>query len=570
MKLNKSILLGYSLLITLPLLLATSLRQAYAASLVWDGGGSDELFSNALNWSGDVAPVNGDSISIPYDVIFAGACSADVTLTNDLDANTVTLAGVQFTNTRPDNCYSRVVIAGNIIKLSGDVISSVIAFLPAARIESGLTVTAPITIQDISVTGPFAIGSNDVTVLNSKLIDISGSGDITVDGHEPIEAKGGGDCSPVAVPSPFSGDGSGFSGSIKVQSDGAVSIVKQISDVSRHASSIIKEVDGNLAFQLDNEQDMSIGTSMTFKGGSVSANQLGDASCNPSSTPRTITLSGDIIFTADTDFSLIDANIKFSGAVTGKEFVKVASGGNGTITFPDNTSISSGLKVTIIDGSTINCYQYTTQANNKTVVNADCSGEIGRVVEYPAEFQGILGGTGKVGHIKILSGGVLAPGNSAGCLSTGNLTMTSGSVYDFEVGGTTECSEYDQIKVGGVVDLGNGTLNLVHYGGFKTNKGQSFKVVDNDGSDAVIGTFKDLAEGATLSVDGAIFKITYVGGDGNDVVLTVISASTPNTGSYPLINSPALLVVIAGSTAALVIRSKNKFWAGRASRSKRP
>ena len=39
---------------------------------------------------------------------------------------------------------------------------------------------------------------------------------------------------------------------------------------------------------------------------------------------------------------------------------------------------------------------------------------------------------------------------------------------------------------------------------------------------AVDGTFQDLPEGATFLVDGQRFRITYRGGDGNDVVLTAI------------------------------------------------
>ena len=42
----------------------------------------------------------------------------------------------------------------------------------------------------------------------------------------------------------------------------------------------------------------------------------------------------------------------------------------------------------------------------------------------------------------------------------------------------------------------------------------------NDGSDAVSGTFAGLAQGATTDIGGNAFTISYVGGDGNDVVLT--------------------------------------------------
>jgi hypothetical protein len=49
-------------------------------------------------------------------------------------------------------------------------------------------------------------------------------------------------------------------------------------------------------------------------------------------------------------------------------------------------------------------------------------------------------------------------------------------------------------------------------------------IINNDGVDAVTGTFTNLPEGATITASsGAKFKISYHGGTGNDVVLTQIS-----------------------------------------------
>ena len=52
--------------------------------------------------------------------------------------------------------------------------------------------------------------------------------------------------------------------------------------------------------------------------------------------------------------------------------------------------------------------------------------------------------------------------------------------------------------------------------------GESFILIDNNGTvDAVTGTFAGLAEGATIIFNNAALEISYMGGDGNDVVLTV-------------------------------------------------
>src|ERR1051326_3225033 len=47
-----------------------------------------------------------------------------------------------------------------------------------------------------------------------------------------------------------------------------------------------------------------------------------------------------------------------------------------------------------------------------------------------------------------------------------------------------------------------------------------FPIIDNDGTDPVVGTFAGLPEGATFKAGSYTYWITYKGGDGNDVVLT--------------------------------------------------
>jgi autotransporter-associated beta strand protein len=127
--------------------------------------------------------------------------------------------------------------------------------------------------------------------------------------------------------------------------------------------------------------------------------------------------------------------------------------------------------------------------------------------------------------VTVLSSGTLAPGLSTGIIETGDLTLDSGSTLDIELNGPTVGTEYDQVDVTGTVNLGGATLNVVL--GFTPSPGDVFTIINNDGTDAVSGTFAGLAEGATLSVDGSLFTLSYAGGDGNDVTLTAFDAVTP-------------------------------------------
>jgi autotransporter-associated beta strand protein len=134
---------------------------------------------------------------------------------------------------------------------------------------------------------------------------------------------------------------------------------------------------------------------------------------------------------------------------------------------------------------------------------------------------GTLGGGGKVGALLVNSGATLAPSApTTRIFKTGNVAFSAGSAFTVALNGTTAGTGYDQLGVVGTVNLAGATLNVNLGLGFTPAIGSAFVLVQNDGLDAVVGTFAGLAQGATLSLDGMTFQISYVGGTGNDVVLT--------------------------------------------------
>ncbi|MCR9233764.1 MAG: cadherin domain-containing protein [bacterium] len=133
-----------------------------------------------------------------------------------------------------------------------------------------------------------------------------------------------------------------------------------------------------------------------------------------------------------------------------------------------------------------------------------------------------LGGSGSISApVTINADAALAPGSSPGVLSTGDLTLDADADLNIEINGTNAGSEYDQIQVTGEVDLTGATLNISS--SFTAAAGDQFLLIDNDDVDAVTGNFVGLAEGTLFNFNGNQVYITYQGGDGNDVVLTVNS-----------------------------------------------
>jgi CSLREA domain-containing protein len=174
-----------------------------------------------------------------------------------------------------------------------------------------------------------------------------------------------------------------------------------------------------------------------------------------------------------------------------------------------------------------------------------------------------LKGTGTIsGAVSVANGGAIAPGNSPGIINSGNVTFTSGSNFNVEIGGTTVGTQYDQLNVTGTVALGNATLNLTQINSYPPGVNDSFTIINNDSNDAIGGTFNGLTEGAVISNNffgsGFLAKISYVGGDGNDVVITVVSANTIsgtvfNASGIPITDGRTIKLIqngtVSGTTA---------------------
>jgi hypothetical protein len=142
---------------------------------------------------------------------------------------------------------------------------------------------------------------------------------------------------------------------------------------------------------------------------------------------------------------------------------------------------------------------------------------------------GTLGGTGTVGRVFMdASSAVIAPGSSPGILTCSNFNSgsTGPGTLQIELDGTTPGSGYDQLNVHGTVNLSGITLNASL--NFPSSPNDQFVIINNDGSDAVTGTFNGLPQGATLTVGGEYFQVAYNGGSGNDVVLTHLLTPHPD------------------------------------------
>ncbi len=108
--------------------------------------------------------------------------------------------------------------------------------------------------------------------------------------------------------------------------------------------------------------------------------------------------------------------------------------------------------------------------------------------------------------------------------NTGALIMPANTNLALAINGTTVDTGYNQLNVAGRVNLAG--VDLILSGAYVPQPGDSFTLVNNDGTDPITGRFDSLSylEGSTFTFNGVPMKITYMGGTGNDVVISARTA----------------------------------------------
>jgi hypothetical protein len=143
----------------------------------------------------------------------------------------------------------------------------------------------------------------------------------------------------------------------------------------------------------------------------------------------------------------------------------------------------------------------------------------------------LTGPGGTVGNLTPANGTV----DPEGTLNTGVVTFNAATTYIADVLTATTASN---LKTASAINLGGATLSLssVVSGLYF---GDTFTIINNTAvSGLVTGTFANQPEGSSISALDALgntvtFAISYVGGTGNDVTLTVTNVSIANPSAIP-------------------------------------
>ena len=212
-------------------------------------------------------------------------------------------------------------------------------------------------------------------------------------------------------------------------------------------------------------------------------------------------------------WSNVTGSIVGTGSVTTEYQVSLLEGATSSFTGP--LTVTSGTNLWVA-GTLSNASPFTVSSSAYLTVSGSIS-----VPLVTVGANGFLSGSGTM-TAATLTNATLVPDT---VLTTGNLSVQGGTVM-FRISLSPGQDSQTQLVTVGTVTLANPALDVsVPWNPPVT--GDSFVLIDNDGTDPVSGTFAGLPEGAVFAVGDTSFRITYSGGTGNDVVLTAEAWNGP-------------------------------------------
>jgi|GEM_PF-239450 len=514
----------------------------------WTGTTSSN-FATATNWSGcsGAAPVNGDNLVFDESIISLSNVGSGFTWTLNNNISNLSVGTITFSN--DNSSFYSYEIDGNGLTVSGGITNSSGSF-NNLNIDLTFSANQTITLSDGGLTfgdessatsHTFALGSHNLTMTGSAdctgvaiFSALTGSGNIT-DGFNLLS---------------LSADSPSYSGNITVNTGTLNANSSQALGAASGGTTIAAGATLALGFA----SDVTFAEPLTISGNTttpaiVTSDPGFSFGCSggggSNSTAHTATLSGAIALQTDAMVAGDQLhNLTITGDLSGNFALSVQSGSGMTLT--NNSSNNTSKTPSGASGATATS---TTVAagDNQPSTPVDIGFKQTYIIDGTrgdvfVEDGGVLQGTGTVNSLSVDKGGIVAPGHSPGKLTVvTSLDLLPGSTYQAQLKDTAD-GDYDQLTVGSASDTtghdvtlgdttGAPTLSASLFDGFKINKGDVFTIINNLSKTSVDGTFANLPEGATFTVSGYVFKISYIGGDGNDVTLTVQTVpATPDTG----------------------------------------
>lgn len=108
-------------------------------------------------------------------------------------------------------------------------------------------------------------------------------------------------------------------------------------------------------------------------------------------------------------------------------------------------------------------------------------------------------------------------------VTSGDTLIEASAAYGQNFTGQTGGTDYDQLTATGPVDLTGSMLMITADPVFMLIPGTVYTLIDKSGTAPVTGTYAGLPEGTIVVINGNSSRISYMGNDGNDVILSALA-----------------------------------------------
>lgn len=497
------------LLITL---LSPSFAQiAYAGSATWNLNPTSNDWNTAANWTPATVP-NGSSDTATFDV----STTTAVSITGSIEVNSLIFSPGASAFTITPNPGSALTMSGagitnnsgitqNFVNYGDEDSSSVIIFIGSATAGSGALLTTN--------GGPILGGRGYI-----YFYDHASAGDAA------LVSNGGYiyfyDNSTAANATITINPRDLFAGLVSMGTAAAANATLIASGENGESAGLIAigfvgaEGSNTARVELYGNGTLSIAFSSTIvpNVGSIEGDGIvlipGDQTLEVGSNNLSTTFSGVIKDDHGFTFPARSANDARNRRNAGGHLTKI---GTGTLKLTGSNTYSSG---TTIEGGKLVVNNLIGSGTGSGSVQVDA----GRLAGRGTIVGPVTVGTGSG------SGAALAPGRRGAKPDTltiqGALTFQLDSTYKFELKSSTTTA--DKVVANGVTINGGALFSFTDLGSAVLPTGTVFTAIDNTAAIPIAGVFASLPDGSTFAAGSNNYQVSYEGGDGNDLTLTVV------------------------------------------------
>ncbi|PWU08288.1 MAG: hypothetical protein C5B50_29860 [Verrucomicrobia bacterium] len=484
--------------------LTVSAVLSAGGSVVWSGAGTNDSWMNPANWVLNVAPQQGQAL------LFQPFSAVALTNSNDFPPDT-TFDSIHFQI--PQIKSTNLALLGNPVRLNNGV-----------RLE-------PTSLNQVTGGGNYTV-SNYISLNFSQTFSNGITGNLHLAGGVALEnntltVQGGG----VSFDAPITGGGvfnvAAF-GSPTLNASNAITGSIEVGGVliAQHPQALGSAATGPVHVGANGSLELAL-SNTTYTGSSiVLTGALKALSTNIVLTAPLVVAGSNALIAPGSLSPFIEGSLTLSGPVTNSMRFTNSSGFFGPLHIAPGTVVQGGGLL----------------VNSGTL---DADGIIHNTVLLGGNADGFLSGAGQIDSVSSINPASITPGSASltnlayNPLGIGTLVMDSSTILVISLfpnrpgGGPTNT----MLIVTNPPTLGNAGLSLTNLAPLAPN--QQFTILRNLSSAPVTNTLLNLPEGTFLGSHGGNLglRISYVGGAGHDVVLTVQSNTPPKFANPTVTNT---------------------------------